>query len=83
MSDHAKHHSDKHMEVMEREMAKGASFDAAHDSAMESVGAGYDSDDIDQYMEGGAYWADKDFTMSMEEPDMQGAGDWYNPFSWS
>eukprot|EP01048_Picozoa_sp_COSAG05_P020510 COSAG05_NODE_3501_length_2025_cov_10.964174_1_plen_203_part_00 len=30
----------------------------------------------------GAYWADKDFTMSME-PEMQGSGHWYNPFSWS
>eukprot|EP01048_Picozoa_sp_COSAG05_P005423 COSAG05_NODE_322_length_11414_cov_47.115510_2_plen_326_part_00 len=82
MSDHAKHHSKEHMQAMEREMAKGASFDAAHDSAMETVGAGYDSDDTDQYMEGGAYWADKDFTMSME-PEMQGSRHWYNPFTWS
>ena len=75
MSDHAKHHSDKHMDVMEREMDDGASFDDAHDSAMEQVGSG-----IDQYMAGGSYWADKDFSMATE---LQGSGDWYNPFSWS
>ena len=71
------------MDHMRDEMKDGASFDEAHDTAMESVGAGYDSDDdLDNYLEGGTYWADKDFTMSME-PEIQGAGDWYNPFSWS
>ena len=83
MSDHAKHHSDKHMDVMERKMDKGVSFDDAHEAAMSTVGAGYDSDDdLGNYLEGGAYWADRDFSMSME-PELQGSGDWYNPFSWS
>ena len=83
MAVHAKHHSDRHMEAMEREMEDNASFDEAHDSAMESVGAGYDSDDdLDNYLEGGTYWADKDFTMSME-PELQGSGHWYDPTTWS
>ena len=44
------------MDVTREQMDDGASFDDAHDTAMNTVGAGSDSDDnFEQYLEGGAY----------------------------
>ena len=36
---HAKHHSDKHMNVMKKEIKKGTSFTKAHKTAMNKVGS--------------------------------------------
>lgn len=41
MAQHAKHHSRKHMAVMDSAMSQGHSFGAAHKIAMRQVGKGY------------------------------------------
>tara|TARA_Y100001937_G_C7031694_1_gene290406 strand:- start:127 stop:291 length:165 start_codon:yes stop_codon:yes gene_type:complete len=38
MKKHSKHHSPKHMKMMERLMIKGSSFSAAHKVAMKKAG---------------------------------------------
>ena len=39
MKKHAKHHSDKHMNVMKKEIKKGDTFTKAHKTAMNKVGS--------------------------------------------
>jgi len=39
METHAKHHSDKHMNVMKKQIKKGNTFTKAHKTAMNKVGS--------------------------------------------